>query len=239
MRSLTWQHWAWTSAVAVLLCVSMPLQVFSTNRYWMFWRIVYDTPWYLLIGYTFLVAIALAEASAPGAARTPTWRYVAAILLATFVVYAVVASFPDLRVRAPREVVAEQTLAKIDFAQSEAQRKTPRLYAMMAMSSPLIQGWLAAFIYLRLRSSRRAARALADAEVERSEAQRSLLAAQLVAAHAQVDPAFVLQELEKVERAYESDPTRADILLDEFIAFLRAAIPKIRAEGLPEAEHAA
>ena len=94
----------------------------------------------------------------------------------------------------------------------------------------LSYGWIATFIYVRLRKSRLAARALADAEVERSKAQAELLAAQLVAAHAQVDPAFVLQALEKVERAYEEDPGRADALLDEFIAFLRDAIPRLRAE---------
>jgi LytS/YehU family sensor histidine kinase len=99
----------------------------------------------------------------------------------------------------------------------------------------LIHGWLATFIYVRLRNSRRATKALADAEIERTEAQRSLLAAQLVAAHAQVDPAFVLQALERVERAYEEDPGHADALLDEFISFLRDAIPRLRAEDVLEA----
>lgn len=236
---LTWRHWAWATAIAVLVVVSTPLQNFFTNRYWAFWRVVYDMPWYLLISYTFLLALAGAEAWPPRATRTPTWRYVAAILAATLLCYAIAGAFPQLRRSAPQEVVAGQTLAKIDFADSETMRKTPRLWAMSLMTSALIQGWLAAFVYVRLRNFRRAASALADAEVERSEAQRSLLAAQLVAAHAQVDPAFVLQALDKVEREYELDPARADALLDEFIAFLRAAIPRIRAEESPEILHEA
>jgi LytS/YehU family sensor histidine kinase len=99
----------------------------------------------------------------------------------------------------------------------------------------LIHGWLATFIYVRLRNSRRAAKALTDAEIARFEAQRNLLAAQLVAAHAQVDPDFVLQALAKVEHAYEEDSVLADALLDEFIAFLREAIPKLRADEAAEA----
>jgi len=94
----------------------------------------------------------------------------------------------------------------------------------------VIHGWIATFIYVRLRKSRRAARVLADAEIERAEAQRSLIAAQLMAAHAQVDPAFVLQALADIERTYESNPARADVLLDEFIVFLRDAIPRLRAD---------
>jgi LytS/YehU family sensor histidine kinase len=95
----------------------------------------------------------------------------------------------------------------------------------------VVHGWLATFIYVGLRNSRRAARALAGAEIARSEANRALIAAQLEAAHAEVDPAVVFRALEDVERAYEEDPARADALLDELIAFLRDAIPRLRSVG--------
>jgi hypothetical protein len=55
---------------------------------------------------------------------------------------------------------------------------------------------------------------------------------------AQVDPAFVLQALENVERTYEEDPARGDILLDEFIAFLRDAIPRLRSDETLVTENA-
>jgi LytS/YehU family sensor histidine kinase len=71
---------------------------------------------------------------------------------------------------------------------------------------------------------------LADAEVGRSEAQASLIAAQLVAAHAQVDPAFVLKRLEDIEQSYAANPEAADAELDELIVFLRDAIPRLRTE---------
>jgi LytS/YehU family sensor histidine kinase len=94
----------------------------------------------------------------------------------------------------------------------------------------VVHGWFATFIYVGLRNSRRAARALADAEVERSEAQRSLLAAQLLAAQSQVDPEFVMRTLEGIERIYEKEPAAADAQLDELIAFLRDAIPRLRSD---------
>jgi LytS/YehU family sensor histidine kinase len=62
-----------------------------------------------------------------------------------------------------------------------------------------------------------------------------LLAAQLVAANAQVDPAFVMTTLETIERTYEKDPVRADAQLDEFILYLRDAIPRLRNDEQPEA----
>jgi LytS/YehU family sensor histidine kinase len=116
------------------------------------------------------------------------------------------------------------------IASPEERAREHRKRVLFRIPGTLSYGWIATFIYVRLRSSRLAARALANAEIERSEAQRKLLAAQLVAAHAQVDPAFVLEKLEEVERAYEVDPARADRLLDEFIAFLRDAIPRLRAD---------
>jgi hypothetical protein len=41
---------------------------------------------------------------------------------------------------------------------------------------------------------------------------------------------LMAQTLEHVGRTYASDPHRADILLDEFIAFLRDAIPRLRTD---------
>jgi LytS/YehU family sensor histidine kinase len=95
-------------------------------------------------------------------------------------------------------------------------------------------GALAILIYARLRKARLAALDLARAELARSEANRKLLASRLDAARAQVDPSLVIERLELIESAYETDPTAADAELDELIAFLRGAIPRLRAEPLPE-----
>ena len=129
-----------------------------------------------------------------------------------------------------------QLLPKRTFANPEAREKWQRTSAVYGTAIPILHGWLATFIYLSLRKARRATRTLTDAEMGRSEAHRSLLAAQLVAAHARVDPQFVLQELDTIERSYEADPARADARLDDLIVFLRDAIPRLRPEEMPEAK---
>jgi len=229
-RSLTRKHWAWATAAPILLAMTVPLQNFHQNLYWAHWRIVVAIPWYLLFSYSVLIAIVVAEASIPADTAPKAWRYVAALLVASAVYAAAVASFPELVFSAPKEIRSGQVVAPPSIASPEERARDYRKRVLFRIPGTLAYGWVAAFVYVRLRNSRLAARALANAEIERSEAQRELLAAQLVAAHAQVDPAFVLEKLGEVERAYETDPARADALLDEFIAFLRDAIPRLRAE---------
>jgi LytS/YehU family sensor histidine kinase len=98
-------------------------------------------------------------------------------------------------------------------------------------------GSLAMLIYARLRNSRRAALALAEAELGRSEAHRKLLASRLDAARAEVDPAYVIDRLEAIAREYEVDGAAADARLDQLIAFLRSAIPRLRSEEIRETHH--
>lgn len=227
-RALTWKHWAWATIIPIAISVTLPVQQFHTNWYWAPWRIFFHTPWYLLFSYIFLLAIAAAESSVPAGTDAPGRRYVAALAVATALCVAAVGSFTELVRKAPRQVIAGQTTFKPSPESPEARARSRRINVTIGFSSVLVYGWIATFIHLRLRKSRRAARALADAELDRAEAQRGLIAAQLFAAHAQVDPEFVLRALEDVERAYEDDPKRGDVLLDEFIAFLRDAIPRLR-----------
>jgi hypothetical protein len=98
----------------------------------------------------------------------------------------------------------------------------------------VVYGCLGTFFYAGLRRARRAARVLADAEVARSEAQRAVVAAQLLAARALVDPEFVMRRLDTIEGIYGHDPAAADQQLDELIAFLRGAIPRLRSDRSPQ-----
>jgi len=45
---------------------------------------------------------------------------------------------------------------------------------------------------------------------------------------ARIDPQLLFDMLDAVRRAYESDPVRAERLLDELVAFLRAALPRLQ-----------
>jgi hypothetical protein len=72
-----------------------------------------------------------------------------------------------------------------------------------------------------------AAARLDAAKAAQREARRRLAYGQLKAVQARIDPQFLFDMLDAVRLAYESDPERAERLLDELVAFLRAALPRL------------
>jgi LytS/YehU family sensor histidine kinase len=92
----------------------------------------------------------------------------------------------------------------------------------------ILVGLLALSIVNSLCARRRAADRLAERQ-ERSRVLRQQLAyAQLRAIQARVDPQLLFDMLAAVKRYYEQDAARAEKLLDELTAFLRAALPRLR-----------
>ena len=224
---LTWRHWAWPTAIGALVTVSMAFQGFDVNRHWAFWRLLYHGPWYILFGYAFVLAIALAEATAPRL-RPTMGRYALAAIGASIACVALAGTFSLHIQSAPNRMVESRIAVESPMIRWETNR---RYTVMVGLGlDGAFYGSLAMFIYVRLRNARLAAADLADAEIRRSEEQRALIAAQLVAAQARFDPAFVMKALDDIERAYETDPVRAEGVLDEFIAFLRDAIPRLRSD---------
>jgi hypothetical protein len=71
----------------------------------------------------------------------------------------------------------------------------------------------------------RAARA---AELERADAQRDIMASRLQVLQARVEPELLFGALGDVRSAYLRDPEAAGTLLDDLIAYLRAALPQMR-----------
>lgn len=63
---------------------------------------------------------------------------------------------------------------------------------------------------------------------EQVSIRRRLVEGRLKAIQARVDPAFFFDMLETVQRTYAVDSARAEQLLDELTAFLRAALPRLR-----------
>ena len=230
---LTWKHWAWATGLGVLVGVLLPLQNLHLNFYFTPWKIVNITPFYVVFAWVFLLALAVVEASVPRTQWPSLWRYFWGTVAASLVCVGLAGAFSDQYRLAPKRVISGGS-SNTQKTVSPQNRRTIAVFEMGF--DGVVHGWLATFIFVGLRNSRRAARALADAELKRSEAQRSLLAAQLLAAQAQVDPDFVIQALESIERTYEEDPAGADAQLDELIAFLRDAIPRLRPRDDRESE---
>ena len=224
---LTWKHWAWAAAIGLAVSLSIPFQKLEVNLYWAPWRVIFNAPWLVLFACVFVIAIVLAEASSPRLPWVSSWRYLAAALAASIVCIGLSAAFSDFIRMPPREEYQGMPAKKVGTP--EVRQK---LYAILSvgLTDGVFHGWLATFIYAYLRNARLTARALADAEIRRSEANRRLLASRLESRHAEVDPDDVLLRLEGIRLTYETDPGAADARMDELIAFLRDAIPRLRTE---------
>jgi hypothetical protein len=83
----------------------------------------------------------------------------------------------------------------------------------------------------RTRNHERATARLAGAQAAQRETRRRMVQDDLQAVQARIEPALLFGMLEAVRVAYASDPPRAERLLDELIAFLRASLPRLRADG--------
>ncbi len=94
----------------------------------------------------------------------------------------------------------------------------------------LIGGVVAAMYWMRRAAADANARiARMQAEQARLEAQMS--EAQLAALQAQIEPHFLFNTLANVKRLYETEPGAARTMLTSLVAYLRAALPAMRAHG--------
>ena len=227
-RSLDRKHWLVAAGCGVLVGAVQPLVHFEISLYWAHWRVLFDTPYWIAAGCLYLWTIALADASVP-AERVPSMgRYAAWLAAAGAVCVAAALAIGPHVPWPPNQVIAGRTF-KGTFHTPKGKR-THAVVARYALPS-IIHGTLGSFMFIMVRNSRRAARALAEAEIERSEAARRLLQSSIDAARGQVDPDTMLRSLEEIERTYDLDPALADRMMDTLIETLRDAMPRLRPQA--------
>ncbi|HLB21967.1 MAG TPA: histidine kinase, partial [Solirubrobacteraceae bacterium] len=107
---------------------------------------------------------------------------------------------------------------------------TPALFywPIFALTHWLLIGSAVVFLYADRRAARNTAQLLRDAELDRIRRSRLALESRLQAMQARVEPQFLLNTLAQVERLYEIDAQLAARMLDDLIAYLRAAMPLMR-----------
>lgn len=96
-----------------------------------------------------------------------------------------------------------------------------------------LTNWLPAagavvFLYADRRAARKTARLLNDAELDRIRRSRLAFESRLQAMQARAEPQFLFNTLAQVERLYALAPRLAARMLDDLIAYLRAAMPRMR-----------
>ena len=223
VRELTLKTWCRTAAWGLALAALYPLHRFEVNFYWAPWEFLLNAAFFVLAAWVFLLAIVIADASATRR-PTPMSRYVVAIALAGIACASFVAVRAPHVPGAPHDVLA----GRIIRPAGKVLGHRPFREFMTRGAYVTLYGSLGAFGFVVLRNARNATRALEEAELERLAASQRLLTSRLDAARAQVDPEVTLRELEKIEALYERDRIAADALMDDLIARLRAAIPRVR-----------
>lgn len=92
----------------------------------------------------------------------------------------------------------------------------------------LLYGTCGYFVYVNHRTARHAADRMRAAELQRAKSRRRTLESRLQAMQARVEPQFLFNTLAQVSELYERDATIGGRMLDDLIAYLRAALPHLR-----------
>ena len=92
----------------------------------------------------------------------------------------------------------------------------------------LLVSAVACFVYVNRRTARVAVERLRVAELGRALSRRRTLESRLQAMQARVEPQFLFNTLAHVRELYEQDAVVAGRMLDDLIAYLRAALPHLR-----------
>ena len=92
----------------------------------------------------------------------------------------------------------------------------------------LVISAVACFVYVNRRTAGAAVERLRTAELARERARRRTLESRLQAMQARVEPQFLFNTLAQVRELYEHDVVVAGRMLDDLIAYLRAALPHLR-----------
>ena len=97
-----------------------------------------------------------------------------------------------------------------------------------ALTSWLLLGAPAVFFYADRCAARKTAACMHDAELDRIRRSKVSLESRLQAMQARVEPQFLFNTLAQVERLYEIRSPAAGTMLEDLIAYLRAAMPLMR-----------
>lgn len=106
--------------------------------------------------------------------------------------------------------------------------RTPFTVAIYRVMHSLLYGGSAVFLYAQWRAARKTAEHLHAAELDRIRKSKLALQSRLQAMQARVEPQFLFNTLAQVRELYDRSAVPAAKMLDDLIAYLRAAMPQMR-----------
>ena len=105
---------------------------------------------------------------------------------------------------------------------------TPLTVAIYRILYSLLYAGSAVFLYAQWRTAHKTEQRLQKAELDRVRKSRLALESRLQALQARVEPKFLFNTLAQVRDLYDHDASTASTMLDDLIAYLRAAMPHMR-----------
>jgi signal transduction histidine kinase len=102
------------------------------------------------------------------------------------------------------------------------------LYHLGLVRGPMLWGGLVAAAWYVMKSAEVRAGEVSNAELSAEELRASSAEARLQALQAQVEPHFLFNTLAHVKSLYRRDPERGRRMLDRFVDYLQAALPRVR-----------
>jgi LytS/YehU family sensor histidine kinase len=101
-------------------------------------------------------------------------------------------------------------------------------FPIFNLTNWLLIGGSATFLYADRRAALQTEARLRAAELDRARRSKLALESRLQAMQARIEPQFLFNTLAQVERLYETDRALGARMLDDLIAYLRAAMPLMR-----------
>ncbi len=89
-------------------------------------------------------------------------------------------------------------------------------------------GSLVTYLYADRREAQQMAQRVHGAQLRRADQAKAMLESQLQAMQARVEPQFLFDTLARIRQLYDVDAALAERMLDDLIAYLRAAMPTMR-----------
>jgi hypothetical protein len=119
-----------------------------------------------------------------------------------------------------------QRVFGIGTAYSTAAYEPLETFGFRHGSHALINWGLVTFVYVSARWSADRRTVLRALQLERTAKEKALVESTLAATRARVDPLALQATLARIDALYDASPARADALLGQLVADLRAAIPR-------------
>jgi sensor histidine kinase YesM len=108
------------------------------------------------------------------------------------------------------------------------QRSTELRWILYVQIENVLLAGAAVLAWMDRRRAQAAVARMHAAHLARVDATRRTLEAQLQAMQARIEPQFLFDTLARVKELYDRDAEAAERVLDELIAYLRAAMPRMR-----------